>query len=387
MPYFLIAQDADGSVSLLSPVAWPTRSEALGELSRMTGRADFSYWESEVSVVDLDSAVPVLLVRPAGATEPSSARVAEPLEAAEAEVAGAIAEAVESGAELHQEETEPACETDASEYSAVAFEAPEEPGVTPIEAQLASRGEPVEQAEAFEEVEVIGRVEAIEATQVAEESEGSDADDDLRAALQRTAEQMEEAGLTPPPSAGLLGDEDARASWAVSGATDEVATMEEPDRDEAGNPPIGHFELETVPAETPASAEEPAAPVSVAPTWPWGRTASAASSSAAAAPDLVEEESPASDEVAQAPVSEVVAAVAAEPGDEAQPQAPDVGEPPTPAETSDFILDLDAVSAAVAGSESPSPLAGYTCEECVYVETCPNKGQKSPAECVSFQWK
>ena len=29
----------------------------------------------------------------------------------------------------------------------------------------------------------------------------------------------------------------------------------------------------------------------------------------------------------------------------------------------------------------------YVCEDCVYVETCPNKDQRLPKDCVSFQWK
>lgn len=29
----------------------------------------------------------------------------------------------------------------------------------------------------------------------------------------------------------------------------------------------------------------------------------------------------------------------------------------------------------------------YTCDDCVYANTCPNKDQKAPAECGSFQWK
>jgi len=34
-----------------------------------------------------------------------------------------------------------------------------------------------------------------------------------------------------------------------------------------------------------------------------------------------------------------------------------------------------------------SPMDDYVCEDCVYVETCPNKDQRLPKDCVSFQWK
>jgi hypothetical protein len=32
-------------------------------------------------------------------------------------------------------------------------------------------------------------------------------------------------------------------------------------------------------------------------------------------------------------------------------------------------------------------LQQYTCDDCVYVNTCPNREQKAPYECGSFQWK
>jgi hypothetical protein len=32
-------------------------------------------------------------------------------------------------------------------------------------------------------------------------------------------------------------------------------------------------------------------------------------------------------------------------------------------------------------------IAGYTCDDCVYVDTCPKARQDGPATCGSFQWK
>ena len=32
-------------------------------------------------------------------------------------------------------------------------------------------------------------------------------------------------------------------------------------------------------------------------------------------------------------------------------------------------------------------LETYTCDDCVYSNTCPKVGQSTPAECGSFQWK
>jgi len=63
-------------------------------------------------------------------------------------------------------------------------------------------------------------------------------------------------------------------------------------------------------------------------------------------------------------------------------------------DSSDFVM-LDNSPAFVPASAAPSvalgeelpPLSSYTCNDCVYVETCPNKDQRLPKDCVSFQWK
>jgi hypothetical protein len=32
-------------------------------------------------------------------------------------------------------------------------------------------------------------------------------------------------------------------------------------------------------------------------------------------------------------------------------------------------------------------LSRYTCDDCVYVNTCPKVGESLPAQCGSFQWR
>jgi len=60
---------------------------------------------------------------------------------------------------------------------------------------------------------------------------------------------------------------------------------------------------------------------------------------------------------------------------------------------SDFILDLGSEQPAEQPAEeaAPAPNAGgldeYTCKDCVYEETCPNKDQRLPKDCGSFQWR
>lgn len=49
--------------------------------------------------------------------------------------------------------------------------------------------------------------------------------------------------------------------------------------------------------------------------------------------------------------------------------------------------ESDALVAETPGEEVVSPLQDYTCEDCVYVATCPNRDQRLPKDCGSFQWR
>ena len=98
---------------------------------------------------------------------------------------------------------------------------------------------------------------------------------------------------------------------------------------------------------------------------------------------------------------ELVSPAELEPAVSSQPPDPALGAEATPSEQaaddiSDFILDLDAVAIVPAEDEEApattsepvvSPRPEYTCVDCVYVETCPNKDQRLPADCGTFQWR
>jgi len=56
------------------------------------------------------------------------------------------------------------------------------------------------------------------------------------------------------------------------------------------------------------------------------------------------------------------------------------------------VAEGDAPAAADPFAAAYEPVGGldlgeYTCDDCVYVNTCPKVGQSTPAECGSFQWK
>jgi len=99
------------------------------------------------------------------------------------------------------------------------------------------------------------------------------------------------------------------------------------------------------------------------------------------------------------PAHEVEEAAAAEDGseprddvDEGEPSdGPDAGaaEPQTEAVSAVAAIVLPEPKEAPPGYQpSGEPIAdGMTCEDCVYVETCPNKDQREPSSCGSFQWK
>ena len=64
MSFFLLGKHPDGRLSLLSENSFPTRQDAMAELSHLTASPLFDAWDAEVFVVDSDSGTPVLLVRP-----------------------------------------------------------------------------------------------------------------------------------------------------------------------------------------------------------------------------------------------------------------------------------------------------------------------------------
>jgi hypothetical protein len=62
--------------------------------------------------------------------------------------------------------------------------------------------------------------------------------------------------------------------------------------------------------------------------------------------------------------------------------------PPSSAVEGPAPAPVAPVHQPLGGYESHAPtLDQYTCNDCVYVETCPRKGEQSPATCGLFQWK
>lgn len=399
MAFFLIGRGADDALQLLSANAFDSRQDAMAELSRITSEATFSQWDLEVFVVDLDAGVPVLLVRPQRGEGTENAVVA-------------VAEGAEPVAD---EGLETAVVADDVELEVAVVAEDEEP---------AAEAEPV----AF--ADVAGEIRG-----------------DLREALKRTAEQMSSEGIVPPPSAGL--ESEASQNEAAEAGTEAAEPgAETPALGVEAPQPDSEAPEEGVPAETDAeaavseaadiSAEEIAqteAEGAEGQSWPWDAPATAPAAEPEVSPEI-------------ATVYEGLEQMEAQ---EATAQQTGVTEgTPLQAEGSDFILDLDAIqpvamepqgtdaagpparpveieAAAEAGetplevatevpgetaeedaapadepvqapseeqattpsepTDFPSSMTEYTCEDCVYVETCPNRDQREPKDCGSFQWK
>lgn len=343
MAFFLIGRGPEDDLRLLSESFFESRQEAMAELSRISADPEFSQWDTDVFVLDLEQGVPVLLVRPQSAELPMSA----------------------IGEHEPDTEAEGAAESSAPDVS----EAPE----------------------AFEPAEPIGAEEPElaeeyvgEASAVADEHEAAE-QGDLRDALLRTTEHMSAEGIVPPPSAGL----------SDVGEAPEVP-------EEMVTPP------EEEPEMTPEEASEAEAEPGAENAWPWAAAPPPPESvTDAVSPDIAN--------VYEALEAEASADLEPEAAAEGMPASADV-DAESAADDSDFILDLDAIQpvaldenpAQEGGSEEPtatdqaeesalpeasgedsysSTLTDYTCEDCVYVETCPNRDQRAPKDCGSFQWK
>jgi hypothetical protein len=264
-------------------------------------------------------------------------------------------------------------------------------------------------------------------------------EDDLASALRRAATSMEAEGVIPAAtvedvlaaeSEGAIGEAatndvlaaelDALASIAAVTMTTDVS--EDEDAEAVVTAPEEELVAEPVAAEAapwpwePEPADEPTSPPFEDAASDAGEAPEQDDVSPAALASILDEETPPgpsdvlaslsllplmpdepfAQQAAEAPRDSagaqsggsVVPAPAVAAWDEPFPAGPDVkdagGEPvddllattPDEAESEPMIYEPQAID-----------MDSYTCEDCVYVSTCPKAGQDSPASCGSFQWK
>jgi len=164
--------------------------------------------------------------------------------------------------------------------------------------------------------------------------------DDLREALERTTAAMAEEAQVAEPGAEPQAEPVAEKwPWDTAVASEpEPSPAEEPvvpePEPEAAAAPVSGFLDDLEPITSPAGKAAPAP-------------------EAAAGPEPAAQAAP-----------EELPAPEPEPEPEPEPVAPPA-EVPAATETVDV----------------------YTCDDCVYVAACPNKGERLPKDCGSFQWK
>jgi hypothetical protein len=384
MAFFLIGRGPENDVRTLSDSLFATRQEAMAELSRLSADPAFQDWDSDVFVLDLDAGVPVLLVRP------QEAAGAEQVEQAGTGDADSWVADVQPQAEPPVEATESPVE--AEETPLAAPELPAGPAEPTPEAQ--DQSPPAASPTATD-------------------------DANLRDAILRTTQHMTAEGIEPPASAGFASPEEPEpAGEAGAPAEPPIFSPEEALQPEPVEPSA------TVAAEPVAfEPAEASASLTEEPDVPDAASESALASEARVTPEPVGAEEAGApawpwDSLGSEPTGEQVA-----PLEGAAEISAALAEPPTAiedlpsADDSDFILDLDAIqpialepndaaqpieepavelTASEPEAETPdqtpvaeaaSPVAEYTCEDCVYVETCPNREQRLPKDCGSFQWR
>lgn len=367
MGFFLLGRTrSDGAVRLLSDQLFDTRQQALDQLSELTVAQDL---ESEVFVVDLDNAAPVLVLQ-SKPLEASAAPEVAPEIPDEAQALDLVEDEPEADEIIADVEVEPETVVESEELPAEA----ETAGVweTPVEPAIAEA--------VLEETE--------DAAELAEDQP------DLASALKRATGALEDSGIVtpdsiggPPPVAALGNDAPAAWPWDVAPSPEPDQPLIVPDEPAFESP---------VAEETPFvldPLEEPATDVSDLVMHPSGED--------------VETRRPvimgAYDEAPPVPDAPVQPAGLLE-AEEALPTAPPIADEPSPAvepetgapdepglpgpedEITSVLADLE-VAEPLVYEAGGSDLAEMTCEDCVYMNTCPKRGESDPTTCGSFQWK
>jgi nicotinate-nucleotide--dimethylbenzimidazole phosphoribosyltransferase len=420
MPFFLLKRDDNDGLRLLTPTALPGRQEALAELSRMTSEPGFDAWDGEVLLVDIDAALPVLLVRPAESEaaaggEVIAVQVDEPMSVAEpvTEVAFAwplIAETEpEVAAPLLAPEPEPVPAEEAEAFAAYVAPAAEAEDSTSVavladeDASVADTFYPVPEMAMELEPEPspvpdavvpsagVDSVDVFEAPAPVvsasaspdEPAEADDALDDggLREALERTASAMAaeavvartqaEAPEEPkPPRRARLGH---KWPWdvaptpvddvAVAAVAAVAATVEEPSVAD-----VPAHEMVVAPLGAAAPVEDTVAEVLptaasaddavLAP--PIGATAleEVAEAQVAGAPIVEEDTEPLDDEVRREETLEIAAVIDASPVEAIEPPTAPSEAEVGPTSQSEFLSDLEPIPAQRdPGSPATVPVA------------------------------
>lgn len=338
-------------------------------------------------------------------TEETDSTVRAPFTAGESAWDAVMAEEL-AASTAHREEQELPAEEVAE---------PEVEAKPEVEAEPVVEAEPEVEAEAVVEAEP--EVEAEPASpegepadvEAAQEGESWDAvEEDLASALRKAASSMEESGIVAPPSVeefattGVASDTPAFEMPAAAMPVEEasVAVEDSPDMwpwEAQGGIAGGETEPDPDAGAAEPSADEVLAALQVV-----------APSGDAAVPGDVPAVSEGSGEVPGVEAIEAALQLGDSPQADAAAQDPGTPYAPigieeagmeeisllTPAEPASVIIsagdpELGEPAEGVVGTQAPGEggIESYTCDDCVYVFTCPKNHQDGPATCGAFQWK
>jgi hypothetical protein len=481
MPFFLLARDEDDQLRLLTSTVSPSRQDALAVLSKLTADPGFDAWDAEVLLVDVDSGLPVLLVRPnenvaevdsavtAASEAPEPEAVESPSEvtfvwpapdhvaphsepeavvlpaseisAEEAEAFASYVSLADDDGPVEPESDEPLADEGAVEapvdlpVPAFARELEDEPQSLQADAEPNPSAEDAAERHGADAALVgLGVVAvALGAGALGAEPEEAPAPKpEPEVEIQWQPEPEPESGpeLEPEPEPApepesetyAAVDEAAAEPWVASEAPDPLPEEQSaPDlsanelRDALARTTAA-MELE-VASETGVDVEVPQLPYEEPPIdrWPWEAAAPAvvavavpfgatvisedragieesvgepeASTAGAEVPEDESAEAPPSasaflDDLEPLPTVSDYAVAQTQP----EPEVAGAVGDPAPAETAVVETIPETVPEAPAASE-PASMDSYVCDDCVYVGTCPNKDQRLPKDCGSFQWK
>jgi len=434
MRFLLLGRHREtGEVQLVSPETYPSRQDALDSLGGALAGTDLTT-SHDLLVVDLDAAVPVVLYQaPAPVAAPVEEPIADELEVparvdALAEISAVEDAALEGPAEVWGTSAEtPGALADMLEAAAADMSAPSGDVEAEASQAVAEAGPPLQE-------EVVADLEPAVAEALAEQADTADLAAtaaeaepaaDLADALRRAASHLESQGIVEPPSveefAASLPEQPETATAAPAGTADEgpLVWPWEAAATEGSTPAEPGVEDEPEPFE-PAAFSEPATAEEV----PTVDLTALEKGQVADGPEVSQEPSEATDEsvVPAAEPSPVFQPVGIdEPGlEEITLLTPVSGEgfearpviigeyPEVTAPDEDPFAHLESIVAPAAveddGAEAVlaaepeataevkayepvgTDIAAYTCQDCVYVATCPKANQEGPATCGSFQW-
>jgi len=334
MGFFLLRRDGD-VVTLIVSTMFGSRQEALAEVSRAS--AEGALHADEIFVIDLDAATPVLIVSPPPLPVESAIPAAEEPVIEESPLTGDAPDE-DAAAEIA---AAPIVEVEEAIAAAVLADAEESLPPQPKDEE-ASEDEP----------------EVSELQSAPIESE------ELETAVE--VEQAEEADETPEPVT------------EESGAQDEQPESSEVPQPEPDPEPAAQaWPWEAVPA--PVQNDDP---VAVTP-------AVADEASGGEADDEVADvDEPVEGESADAMPEEVSGLLA-----DLEELAPAPSEADDDEQRSESEEDMDASEpedesiVPKAYEAGGSDITTLTCDDCIYLNTCPKKGESDPTSCGSFQWK